>query len=216
MGFLPEALINYLVRLGWSHGDQEVFSMTELIDLFSFQQVGSSSAALNNEKLLWLNGHYLRHKNAKDLIAPLKNLLLKEGIQDFPETQKLTRMIERTRERCKTLVEMTELMRPYLVKEISYEEQAVKKFLTPEAKPLLEALVRELEKCANWDMMELKSLLNEIAEKNQVKFVKLAQPVRVSLTGSAVSPGIFDVLDLLGKEESLKRLKEGLNQICSS
>jgi len=215
-GYLPQALINYLVRLGWSHGDQEIFTKKELIEHFSLKDIGSSPAAINFEKLQWLNGHYLRETPANDLWPLLQEILTPKGVASqnhYPEAKICLRIVALLKERTKTLEEMAELFQPYLNQDLSYDPKAVKKFLNEKSRPLIQDLLKRLAGLAQWQKDDLKALFEEVAQKHQVKFIKLAQPVRVCLTGTSTSPGIYDVVEILGKDLTLSRLQQGLAQI---
>ncbi|MEE9613452.1 MAG: glutamate--tRNA ligase [Thermodesulfobacteriota bacterium] len=208
-GFLPHALINYLARLGWSHGDQEIFSMDELIEKFSLDNVGKSSGVFNPEKLLWLNHHYIKEARPEDLIGPLK-LFLKEGEADDP---RLPAIIKTTQERAKTLVEMAEGSRFYFEEEVTYEEKAGKKFLTPDRVEIFKLIIERLEGLDAFGETEIEAAFQAILDEKELKLGKLAQPVRVALTGGTVSPGIFETLAAMGKEMALRKLKRAVETI---
>ncbi len=213
MGYLPSALINYLARLGWSHGDQEIFSREEMIEHFSFDSVHTSAAVFDPDKLSWLNEHYIKTTPAKELARHLEPFLIRSGILeeghglDFAE---IAKVIPSLNQRAKTLVEMAEKSAFYFKKQVEFDEKAKTKFLTAEARPLLEKVIGGLSQLENFSAEEIENLFKKIVEEEGTKLGKLAQPVRVALTGTTVSPGIYDVILLLGREQTLARLKNGL------
>ena len=210
MGYLPSALINYLARLGWSHGDQEIFSREEMIEHFSFDSVNTSAAVFDPDKLSWLNEHYIKTTAPEELAEDLAPFLVRAGIIEENHglsSTEIARVIPCLNQRAKTLQEMAEKSAFYFKKEVEFDEKAKSKFLTEEAKPLLEKVVNRVEQLPEFSAEALEKLFKEIVEEEGIKLGKLAQPVRVALTGTTVSPGIYDVILLLGKEETLKRLK---------
>ncbi|PIQ99583.1 MAG: glutamate--tRNA ligase [Nitrospinae bacterium CG11_big_fil_rev_8_21_14_0_20_45_15] len=214
MGYLPDALINYLARLGWSHGDQEIFTREEMIRFFNFDSVSVSAAVFNPEKLLWLNHQYIQAASLETLASLLENLLIHEKI--LPENHEMTpeeiaRPIPILKERSQTIKEMADKAEFYFRENITIDETAGKKFLTQSANPLLEELVNGLRDLSDITEETLEKLFKEIVEKADIKLGKLAQPVRVALTGQTASPGIYDVILLLGKERTLKRLSDAIS-----
>jgi glutamyl-tRNA synthetase len=214
MGYLPNALTNYLARLGWSHGDQELFSIDEMIAHFTLQHVTTSAAVFNPEKLLWVNEQWIQRLTMAELAGPFEAALIKEGIltEDHGKSKDdLVKVIPSLQQRAKTLIEMAHGAEFYLKDEVTFDEKAKAKFLTPEVKPLFETLVAGLETMEeplDHDVIEL--LFKKTVEDAGLKLGKLAQPVRVALTGKTASPGIFDVVLLLGKERTIERLKNAL------
>ena len=210
MGYLPDAMINYLARLGWSHGDQEIFSREELIKHFSFDSVHTSAAVFDADKLSWLNEHYIKSTPPEKLVPHLEPHLIKTGVLEKDHglsLQEIARVIPCLNERAKTLVEMAEKSAFFFKKEVEFDEKARSKFLTEEARPLLEKVIAGFSTLDNFSAESIESLFKKIVEEEGMKLGKLAQPVRVALTGTTVSPGIYDVILLLGKEETLKRLQ---------
>ena len=212
MGYLPEALVNFLARLGWSYGDQEIFTKQELIEKFTLENVGKSPAVFNPEKLLWLNGWYIRNKPAEEIAELIIPFLKKKGIQVILD-ERLIKIVNILRERAKTLVELANSSDYFLVDEVKYEEAARKKFLTNEALPIFEALIERLSSLDKFTVPELQKIFGEITEKRGLKLVQIAQPVRVALTGGTVSPGIFEVMEILGKEKVIERLERAIREI---
>ncbi len=214
MGYLPVALINYLARLGWSHGDQELFTIKEMIEHFTLENVTISAAVFNPEKLLWVNEQWIQKMPPLELASHLEPILRQEKV--LPEKHGRTlddiaRVIPALNQRAKTLIEMAHGAEFYFTDEVEFDEKAKTKFLTPAVKPLFEKLIAGLEKMN--DPLEhdaVETLFKQIAEDAGLKLGKLAQPVRVALTGKTASPGIYDVVLLLGKEKTVGRLKNAL------
>ncbi|MER3446152.1 MAG: glutamate--tRNA ligase [Candidatus Dadabacteria bacterium] len=212
MGYLPEAVVNYLARLGWSYGDQEIFSKDELIDKFTLDSVGKGAAVFNPEKLLWLNGWYIRNKPAEEIAELVIPFLHKKGFQVALD-ERFIKIVNILRERAKTLVELADSAEYFFADEIKYEGAARKKFLTSDALPIIEELINKLSSLRDFTVPELQRIFGEITEKREIKLVQIAQPVRVALTGGTVSPGIFEVMEVLGREKVLERLKRAVSQI---
>ena len=216
LGYLPEALMNYLARLGWSHGDQEVFSIAELVEKFTLENVGKAPAVFNPEKLLWLNHHYIQQADPGRLAGLLLELLKKDGaVQEGkePDAAWMQKLVKILTERSHTLVEMKTSSLPFIQDEIVMDEKAKAKHLTAEAAPLLTELAgkfRDLDPLAH-DAIE--KVFNEIVAAKGIKLGKLAQPVRVALTGGTVSPGIYDVIEVMGKEKVVKRIEAAAGMI---
>jgi glutamyl-tRNA synthetase len=207
LGYLPEALVNYLVRLGWSHGDQEIFSMADLIEKFSLENVGKSAGVFNPDKLLWLNAHYIKNGDPVRLGRLLAEYLAERGVAtaDGPDPAAVVRTL---RERSKTLVEMAEQAAFYYQPEVEFDADAVSKFLTAEQQTLFAELLAHLEQLGEWREKPIEEAFGKVMENTGLKFGKIAQPVRVALTGGTVSPSICQVLEVLGREVSLQRLRQ--------
>ena len=212
MGYLPEALVNYLVRLGWSSGDQEVFTREELIRKFSLDNVGKSAAVFNAEKLLWLNGVYIRQESPEKLAALLLPFLEARGLKPRSMTW-LAEVTATLRERARTLVEMADMAEFYLRDDFAVDEKAEKKHLIANIKPSLQTLVARLEGSAEIGEKDLEDTMKEIAAAENLKLGAIAQAVRVALTGKSASPGIYEVMRILGREEVLKRLGRTLKKL---
>ena len=216
MGFLPAAMINYLARLGWSHGDQEIFSREEMIQHFSFDSVNTSAAVFDPDKLSWLNEHYIKTTPPEELAQQLEPVLVRTGVlkeEHGLDSKEIAKVIPSLNERAKTLVEMAEKSTFYFKKEVVFDEKAKTKFLNADAKPLLEKVIAGLSQLENFSTEEIETLFKKIVEEEGTKLGKLAQPVRVALTGTTVSPGIYDVILLLGKDQTLARLNNALQKI---
>ncbi len=218
MGYLSEAMVNYLVRLGWSFGDQEIFSVEEMIKNFSLESVSSAAAVFNPDKLNWINHHWINAKPpreiAKLLLPMLAQMDLAPAEDGLWSLERLEKIVLAQREKSRTLVEMAELSRYFFV-EPEMEQKAAEKFLTPEIKPVLERLIGLLEAIpdSGFNHAELEKVFHLVMEKTGLKMGKVAQPVRVAVTGGTVSPGIYETLEILGKEESLKRLRKVIEKI---
>lgn len=213
MGYLPEAMINYLVRLGWSSGDQEIFSIAELVGKFSFEHVQKSAAVFNPDKLLWVNAHHIRHGDPSHIASLLIPFLEQKGFAETVQAAPpgwMEQLVVLLRERARTLVEMAAAAEPYMVKEPTMESEAVHKFLTLQMAPILEALVQQFDSAKDFSKETLEDIFKILLEERGLKMGQLAQPVRVALTGRAVSPGIFEVIDLLGREATMMRLRRGV------
>jgi glutamyl-tRNA synthetase len=215
MGYFPEALVNYLVRLGWSHGDQEIFSRAELIAKFTLENVGKSAGIFNPEKLLWLNSHYMKTLPLSRLADEVVPFIVAKGYPVPEDTGWLEKMLATLIERAKTLTELVEMGRFYLSNEISFEDKAAKKSLGREVYEPLQDLIKALEGLADFSEPGIEQAFTETLQKRGLALGKLAQPVRVALTGSTASPGIYEVIAVLGKERTLKRLKKALDYIQS-
>ena len=215
MGYLPEAMINYLVRLGWSFGDQEIFSVPELIEKFTFDQVQKSAAVFNPDKLLWVNAQYIRQGEPKRIAELLQPFLVQAGLGDEARTMPagwMERLVLALRERSQTLVEMAQAALPYLQQDMPIEEEAAEKFLTPAIAPILGHLAERLAALPEFTKPGQEAAFKEVMETAGLKMGQLAQPVRVALTGRTASPGIFEVIDLLGRERTLARLRKGVER----
>lgn len=216
MGYLPEAMLNYLARLGWSFGDQEIFSKEELIEKFSLENVGKSAAIFNPEKLLWLNSQYIMKTDAEKLAKMVMPFLAREGI--IPEGQLvdmkwLSKAVSTFKERAKTLSGLAKSLRFYIVEYVEYNEKAKAKFLNEKSRDLLIELKYNLESLTDFSVLEIERIFRSIIEKHNIKLGSLAQPVRVAITGGTESPGIFEVLEIVGKEKTIKRLDRAIKTI---
>jgi len=210
LGYYPDALVNFLARLGWSHGDQEVFSRKELIHAFSLESVGKSAGVFNLEKLDWLNFQYLKARTPEQLAGDLRPFMESRGIAIPGDDAWLAKMALTLRERAKTLGELTEMASFYLSDSITMDEKATRKFLKPEAAALLAALVGALEQLTEWSVAAIEGVFTRVLADTGSSLGALAQPVRVAVTGGTVSPGIYEVLDVLGRDRSLARLRAAI------
>ncbi len=212
MGYLPHALLNALARVGWSYGDQEKFSLEEMIEKFSLDHVGKSAGVFNTEKLLDLNAWYIRESSDEFLVEQLIPFLQKLGISE-PDQAILKEIVPHLKARSKTLVEMAEGAKFCFDEEIQYEQKGDDKFLKTGVAPLLNNLVDALEKTNPFDQDNLEKTFISFLEENEIKLRKLAQPLRVALTGKTASPGIFEVMQVLGKEKVVDRIRKAVDHI---
>jgi glutamyl-tRNA synthetase len=215
MGYLPEAMVNYLVRLGWSHGDQEIFTRQELIEKFSWNHVQTSAAVFNPDKLLWMNAEYIKTSPPNQVAEALVPLLEQAGLRD--EVGKVTaewlaQLVVLVKERTKTLLEMVEWVKPYFGQAVRYEEDAARKFLTPAMAPVLQKLLDRFKTFPGFSKPTWEESFKKLVEEEGIKMGQLAQPVRVALTGRTASPGLFEVMEVLGRERTLIRLREGIER----
>ncbi len=215
LGYLPAAMRNYLVRLGWSHGDQEIFSTEEMIAAFDLPQIGRSPARLDFAKLENLNGHYIRQSSDQDLLADIKRLL-PHIAQGLPLARKLDADLEAKllvampglKDRAKTLIELVESTRfLYADRPLALDAKATA-LLTTDARALIKNLVPELEKAEPWTHETTERAVRAFTDQRGLKLGAVAQPLRAALTGRATSPGIFEVLEVLGRQESIARLAD--------
>jgi glutamyl-tRNA synthetase len=214
MGYLPDALVNYLVRLGWSHGDQELFTREELIEKFSWKHVQTSAAVFNPEKLLWVNAEYIKLSPPAQVAQALLPLLKAAGLTDEVHAVSngwLEQLVVLVKERAKTLVEMVDWVRPYLGQAVTYDEEAARKFLTPAIAPILGRLLTRFE-ALPFSKQQWEAAFKQLVEEEGVKMGQLAQPVRVALTGRTASPGLFDIMEILGRDRTLFRLRQGIER----
>lgn len=212
MGYLPEALVNYLVRLGWSHGDQEIFSMDELVDLFNLDNVGKSASVFNPEKLSWLNSHYIKTGDPVRLAELLSWHLKQEGLDVSPGPA-LEAIVVALQDRSKTLVEMAQQAVCFFGEEVQFDENATAKFLIQDNREMFAHLLAALDACLDWREEALDEVFKGVLLATGLKFGKLAQPARVALTGSTNGPSICVIMDILGRDKTLSRLQSAIAQI---
>jgi glutamyl-tRNA synthetase len=208
-GYLPDALLNYLVRLGWSHGDQEVFTREEMIAAFDIHDVNKAASAFNPEKLLWLNQQHMVRSPPAALVPHLREQLRRLGL-DSDDEALLEGVIVAQRERAKTLKEMAENSRFFFTDEVPLDPKAVAKHLTPEALVTLGKVRGRLAALGDFSAAAIHDVLNALAAELQLGLGKIAQPLRVAVTGTAVSPPIDATLALLGRARSLARIDAAL------
>jgi len=214
MGYLPQAVVNYLVRLGWSYGDQEEFTQEELIEKFSLEAVGRSPAAINPGKLDWLNAQYIKRTELGELVQRARPFIEAKGYS-ITDLDLLRKAVLSLRERVKTLVEMADLSEFYFCKEIVYEAKAAEKFLTSESVPILKQSTEAFSKEANLDKGTVHRHIEQLASSRGEPLVKIAQPIRVALTGKTVSPPIDEVVEILGSSTATQRLRKAIEFIES-
>jgi glutamyl-tRNA synthetase len=213
-GYLPEALMNYLVRLGWAHGDQEVFSRDEMIEHFDLRDVNHSASTFNPEKLLWLNQQYLKSLEADDIAWRLRYYLEQAGI-DPATGPHLADLVKAQRERSTTLVDLVESSRFLFGDFAEWDEKAVRKHLGSAATAPLEAVraaLADLSDADGWNAESIHAAITRVAEAQELKMGKVAQPVRVAVSGTSVSPPIDVTLEMLGRERTLYRLDRAVGR----
>ena len=204
-GFLPEAVLNYLVRLGWSHGDQEYFSIGEMVRLFDIADVNKSASTFDVAKLTWLNQQHMMRAPAASMVAALRWHLSRDGIAAQNDAQ-LERIVLAQRERAKTMREMAANSAFFFRAPVAYDEKAVRKHVTAGILPLLAEACARLAQLKEWSAPAIHELINALALERGVALGKLAQPIRLAVCGGTVSPPIDATLEILGHEESLARL----------
>ena len=212
MGFLPDAMINYLIRLGWSYGDQEFFTREELIEKFSLDHIGKSAGVFDMDKLLSLNANHIKITPPRELTPHLLPFMKAKGY-DAEAGKYLDQVIQTLNARCKTLDEMAEASRFYYVDIVSYEPAAADKFFKPEVVEPIRMLVQKMETAPEFNNQTLEAIFVSVMESTGLKLGKIAQPVRVALTGKTASPGIFEIMEILGKERVIARLKQAMSYI---
>jgi glutamyl-tRNA synthetase len=216
-GYFPEALLNYLARLGWSHGDQEIFSKHELIEYFDFDGCGQSAGLFNPEKLLWLNFHYMKERPLDQLASEVRPFIEKRGFPIPGDDAWLQKMVATLRERAKTLAELADFASFYLKDRIEIDPKAAAKFLKPEILEPMRALARELD-AVEGELTEAaaQAVFESVLARFNLKLGQLAQPIRVALTGGTVSPGIYEVIGVLGKRRTVERINAAVHLIESA
>ncbi len=211
-GYLPQALLNYLIRLGWSHGDQEIFSREDMIQLFDIQQVNKAASTFNPEKLLWLNQHYIKTEPAHTLVPHLRFQCERLGIDDS-QGPPLSEVIQAQAERAKTFVEMAQNSRFFFTETVEFDQKAVQKNLTADIAQPLQALYERLTLLTDWQATAIHAVIHHVATEYGLKLGKIAQPLRVAVTGNTVSPPIDVTVSLIGRARSLHRLQQALGMI---
>jgi glutamyl-tRNA synthetase len=209
MGYLPQAVLNYLVRLGWSHGDQEFFTVEELIEKFSLENIGKSAGIFDPDKLQALNGDHIQAMTPAQLVPHLLPFMTSEGYTTEAGPY-IEAVIETLQPRSKTLVEMAKAARFYYTDPIVYEEKAAKKFLKAAALEPVRLLTEKLKALKSFDEEALETVFKAVMDETGLKLGKIAQPVRVALTGTTVSPGIFEIISVLGPQKVIARLEAAI------
>jgi glutamyl-tRNA synthetase len=210
MGYLPEALLNFLVRLGWSHGDQEIFSIDEMIELFDPNDINKSSSNYNLDKLLWLNAHYIKNTPNGKLAEMLKDF----GV-NITEHDKLEMLLDATKERGKTLVELAGQINLILNAPVEYDEKAVKKAFKGEAKAILTDFIAMLQ---TWEKplhlpSDYHAVMEKIVADKEIGFGKIGMPLRVSLLGSMTGSGLDEIMAIIGVDETIERIERAVAMI---
>ncbi|MFT2090514.1 glutamate--tRNA ligase [Paraglaciecola sp. 2405UD69-4] len=212
-GYLPQALLNYLVRLGWSHGDQEVFTKEDMIELFSLDAIGQSASAFNTDKLIWLNQHYIKTLPAAEVAEHAKWHFEQQNI-DLSNGPALEKVIEIQADRVKTLKELAEISGYFYQEYDAFDEKAAKKHLRPVAREALELVQAKLAALKDWNAESIHNAINETAEELEVGMGKVGMPLRVAATGSGNSPSLDLTLNLLTQSQIEQRITKALKYIA--
>ncbi len=207
-GYLPDALLNYLVRLGWSHGDQELFTREQLLELFKIEDVSKAPSTFNPEKLLWVNQEKIKALSGQELLSASQWHFSKAGLEVKPSDYSHN-AIDLIKERCKTLIDVVEQSRWFFSDIEAYDSAALKKWIKAGSDSLVAALIEKLEALSEWQAEDIQACVQSVVDENEVGFAKVAQPVRIAVTGSTMSPSIDATLTQLGRDVSLQRLKAG-------
>ena len=213
-GYLPQALLNYLVRLGWSHGDQEIFSKEEMIELFNLDAISSSASAFNTEKLIWLNQHYMKSLPASEVAPHLSWHFAQLGV-NTEQGPALEAIIAIQAERVKTLKELAEISQYFYQDFEALDEKPAKKHLRPVAKEPLTLVAEKLEAISDWTPENIQAAINDTAEQLEIGMGKVGMPLRVAVTGSGNSPSLDVTLNLLDKTKVAQRINKALEFIAN-
>lgn len=214
-GFLPEALFNYLVRLGWSHGDQELFTKEEMISYFSLDHVGKKGAVFDIKKLLWVNGCYLRNATAERLLQALDDIEsnMGERLHSLWGREKLIFLIDQYKQRASTLLEIAHGISTLAHDVVTYDVSVLDKWRTAKTKLLLSRFIEKVLPIVRPEQDQLLEIAKIICDQEQEKLVNLAQPIRLALTGGVTSPGVFELFTVVGKEKAIGRIERLLKQL---
>lgn len=211
MGFLPEAMVNYLVRLGWSYKDEEIFSKDDLISKFTLENLGASACVFDMDKLTWINSHYIKETDISRLVKIIQEHISEQFLP--VDSGYLEKIIPLMQPRAGNMREMAQMAGFFLISDndLIYDEKAVDKFLTTDAKHHLQEISSRLEEISTFDQVSLEQVFKEYIQDKDIKFKVIAQPLRVAITGRTASPGLFETMEVLGRERVLNRL----NRACS-
>ncbi len=209
-GYLPEALLNFLVRLGWSHGDQEIFSMEEMLDLFDPNDINKSASAYNTEKLNWLNAHYIKESSFNRLVNLLKNDFDLD-IENIPNNEFL---LDISKDRASTLVQLKDAIKKIIDTPFEYEKKGTKKFIKDNTIETLQNYIKLLEENKNnlTSVESIENITKPFIQDNGLKFPQLFQPIRISLTGGTQAPSVYDIIFILGVDETINRINKAIEQ----
>lgn len=211
-GFLPEALVNYIARLGWAWGDQEIFSKEELIEKFELKDVGKSPAVFDIDKLLWINSHYIKTLPVELIAERLRPFLFELGIE-VSDLVRLQRVVQTLRSRAKTLKEMAQMAYFYFREDYQFEAKGKEKFFNNVGKEILKSFLDYFEKLEHIKEEELRGLFEMLSKDFNVKLVDVVQVVRLAISGRLATPGIFEVMEILGKDSIIRRIKKAIEEI---
>jgi len=213
-GYLPEAMLNYLVRLGWSHGDQEIFTRAQMIELFSLDGLNKSASSFNTEKLNWINQQYLMNEPLAHIIDLVKQRLDRLGL-DYDEALDLTTVVDLYRQRVSTVNELVDSILYCFQDFSSYDEKAAAKVFRPAALVPLQRLLEGLRPLESWDVTAIHAVIETVTVELEVGMGKVGQPLRVAVTGGSFSPPIDQTVELLGKERSIARIERAIDYISA-
>lgn len=209
-GYLPEALLNYLVRLGWSHGDQEIFTRQQMLELFRLDTVNKAASTFNPEKLMWVNQEHIKALTPDELLQKAQYYFQQRNVS-VDESEYSLAAIAMIQERCKTLWDVVEQSHFFFVAPAGYDDKAVSKHLKPGSLDMLRDVENELQSLSDWTVESIADVVKGVVQKHDVGFAKVAQPVRIAITGNTQSPSIDQSLALLGRESSLQRLQVAID-----
>ena len=209
-GYLPEALVNYLVRLGWSHGDQEIFSREEMIEWFDPAQISKSASSFNTKKLDWLNAHYMKTLPVEEVAKELVWHLNRIGVADLSQGPAPELVVKNYAERTHTLKEMAQKARCYYEDFTEYDPAGVKKWIKEGSVEVLKASLESLNTLSSWEPQAIDEVLEALAKRLEIGMGKVGQPLRLAMTGTAMSPGIGDTMLLVGRDRALKRIEKAI------
>ncbi|MGH7884568.1 MAG: glutamate--tRNA ligase, partial [Thermodesulfobacteriota bacterium] len=212
-GYLPEAVLNYLVRLGWSYGNQEIFTISELIERFNLSNIGKSPSIFNPEKFLWVNSWYIKNSQAEKIAEMIVPILKSKGYEVEPNNT-VTKIVLQFQERAETLIDLVDQSCYFFKDDFEYDEDAKGKFLIKENIYIFEKVIEKLSNLKDFTHDTIHESFGKVIEETELKLGKIAQPVRVAITGGAKSPGIFEVIEILGKEKTVRRLKKAI-KLCT-
>ncbi|MBN1336423.1 MAG: glutamate--tRNA ligase [Deltaproteobacteria bacterium] len=212
LGFLPEALVNYLARLGWAHGDLELFDIDELVRVFSIEGIGTSAGRWDMDKLMWVNQHWIARLPVERVARDAAPFLAALGLTGPFDDSRAHLAVDAVRSRARTLVQVATMAAFCFLPDerLPYDDAAVRKFLVPDAAPLLETVLERLKRLPSWERASIEGAISEWLQASGLGLGAVAQPVRVAVTGSRVGPGLFETLEALGRDRSLARLERGL------
>ncbi|MGC8791119.1 MAG: glutamate--tRNA ligase [Desulfurella sp.] len=210
MGFLPQSLLNYLARLGWSYGDEEIFNMQKLLELFDLEGLNKSPAVFDQKKLLWLNGYYIRNTQAEELLN-LSYDFLSQNCKSH-EKKYLEKAIEVMKPRVETLVELAQSIEFFCTRPTFYEEKGIKKYTNQNTKQILLDFIDKI-KNIEFTHDNFQALINDLASKYNEKVVNVAQGIRIALSGKSAGPALFDMIEIMGIDESIYRIKQFLEKL---
>ncbi len=213
-GYLPEAMLNYLVRLGWSYGDQEIFTRAQMIELFSLDELNKSASSFNTEKLNWINQQYLMSEPLTNIIGLVKQRLKRLGLA-YDETLDLTTVVDLYRQRVSTVNELVDSILYCFQDFTSYDEKAAAKVLKPSALAPLRRLLDRFQALESWDLTEIHAVIEAVTVELEVGMGKVGQPLRVAVTGGSFSPPIDQTVELLGKDRSIARIERAIDYISA-